>query len=161
MKVAEVMSKSVVCAQESDMCDHAAGLMWANDIGAAPVLGSEGRVLGMVTDRDICMGAYTKGCRLSEIPVSEVMSRTVVSVAPEDPLSKAEELMSSRQLHRIPVIDQGRLCGMITVKDLARVARQKNGDKKSEVGFKEVTETVADIARPRVPGASAGPMATT
>ena len=69
MKVAELMTRSVLAAHPQDSLARAAQMMWDHDCGALPVIDDSGRVLGMITDRDVCMAAYTQGRPLAEIPV--------------------------------------------------------------------------------------------
>ncbi len=149
MNVASLMSTSVVCAKDADMCDQVAGLLWSNDLGAAPVLDGENHVAGMITDRDLCMAAYTQGRRLAEIPVRDVMTKVVFSVAPDEPVANAEEIMGQLQLHRLPVVQDERVVGMITTSDLARVSLERTINRRAEIGTREVAATLARITTPR------------
>jgi len=69
MRAQELMVKHVLSCQEGDSMERAAHLMWEGDIGALPVVDDAGRVIGMITDRDICMAAYTQGCSLAAASV--------------------------------------------------------------------------------------------
>jgi len=98
-------------------------LMWEHDCGCVPVVDSGGHVIGMLTDRDVCMGAYTQGRPLAAIPVITAMSPDVFSCRPEDTVASAERLMWAKQVRRLPVTDDaGRLMGLITLNDIARHA---------------------------------------
>ncbi|HVS11206.1 MAG TPA: CBS domain-containing protein, partial [Planctomycetota bacterium] len=79
MKVEQLMTRDVKACAPQDSLSRAAQLLWESDIGALPVVDSEGRVVGMVTDRDVCMAAYFKGRPLAEIRVDETMARKVYS----------------------------------------------------------------------------------
>jgi CBS domain-containing protein len=147
MKVKELMSKPAVICGTADPLNTAAHLMWQHDFGALPVVDDSGSVVGMITDRDICMSAYTRGIPLHEIPVSTAMAAQVVVCRPDDPLEAAEHLMRERKIRRIPVVDgASRPLGILSLNDLVRRAaliRGKNGSDQ------EVTRTLAAICEPR------------
>jgi len=149
MKVEGVMSKSVgMCGQHQSLND-AARIMWERDCGIVPIVASDedGRVVGMVTDRDICIAAYTKGRRLQDIPIADVMSKKVVSCRASDELGAAERTMQQAQVHRLPVVDDGgRLLGVLSLADIARATARGARDK---VSAGEVGETLAAIRRSR------------
>lgn len=98
----------------------AARIMWDKDLGSLPVVDEEGRVIAMITDRDICMAAYTQGVPLAASNVATAMSRRLVSCSPDTTLPEIERLMLSAQLRRLPVIDvMGALVGIVTLGDIA------------------------------------------
>jgi CBS domain-containing protein len=140
MKVKEVMTSNVSCVRSSEPLSAAAKLMWDCDCGAVPVIDEASRVIGMITDRDICMSCWSQDRGPSAIQVSESMSKEIYSCTPEDSLDSAENLMRSRQVRRLPVVDrEGRLAGIISLADLAKRTR----------GRDEVTSTLASICKPR------------
>jgi CBS domain-containing protein len=118
--------------------------MWDHDIGSVPVVDAERRVVGMITDRDVCMAAYTQGKPLSEIPVANVMSTKVLTIGPDDALSAAERLMREGQVRRIPVIDrEQRLIGIVSQNDFMREAAENQTVREA------ITNTVAAIGTSR------------
>jgi CBS domain-containing protein len=124
MRIEQVMHDCVVTCGMDDRLGTAARLMWDQDCGALPVLDRDGRVVAMITDRDICMAAYTQGRRLDEIPVNTAMSRELVTCSPDDSIGNAEKLMSEHQVRRLPVVDpEGRPLGIVTLNDLANASR--------------------------------------
>src|SRR5215212_5804155 len=125
MKAADLIQREIVTCSERDSLEHVAGLMWKYDIGGLPVAGGDGRVIGMITDRDICMAAYLQGAPLRSITVSSVMSKEVVTCSERDAVRDVEHAMRSRQVRRVPVVDdQGKLVGMISLNDIARAAHE-------------------------------------
>lgn len=150
MNIQEIMSTPPVTCGVYDNLNTAAKLMWENDCGSLPVISSDGDIVGMVTDRDICMATYTRGHAPQEIPVSEAMAKEVFSCHADDSLDTAERLMSEKQVRRIPIVDAGgRPVGLLSLGDIARYAasaRKKNGLER------EVTQTLAAICQPRAPG---------
>lgn len=148
MKVRDLMTKSVAAIDSSDCLSSAARMMWECDCGAIPVT-REGRVLGMITDRDICMASWIRNQPLSEISVADSMSRELYSCSPEDNVSIAERLMQSRQIRRVPVLDQqGQLVGILSLADIVRCT-DRAGRGVSDVSSNEVAATLATICQPR------------
>jgi CBS-domain-containing membrane protein len=118
--------------------------MWEHDCGALPVVTPRGSVLGMVTDRDICMAAYTQGKSVWEIPVSTACSAHIHSVHPNDLIANAIELMRMHRVRRLAVLDRGRnLVGIVSVADIVRaLGVAGHADVEGAAG------TLADLMRP-------------
>jgi CBS domain-containing protein len=121
MKAEDWMTRDVrTCRPETSM-NEAAHLMWARDCGVLPVLGADGRVVGMITDRDLCMGAYLQGKALANLTVADSMTRTVFSCLASDPIEEVIRRMGDEQVRRVPVLDaRGQLVGVLSLSDLAR-----------------------------------------
>lgn len=121
--VRAVMTSQVHTCQSDDTLNHAAHLMWIGDCGVLPVV-SEERVVGIITDRDICMATYTQGRPPTELRVEGTMSKNVVSCLPDESVGAALTSMGQRRVRRLPVITtQGKLVGMLTLADIVRWAR--------------------------------------
>ena len=146
MKVKDVMRRDAKAIWLTESLADAAKEMWENDCGALPIIKDGRKVVGMITDRDICMAAYTQGRRLEEIPVTSAMSTQVFCCGPEDDLSTAAVLMQDKQIRRLPVVDSGgNLIGMLTLNDLvlgAEGQELKRGRKK-EIRYADVAHTLA------------------
>lgn len=152
MKVSELMTIDVRSCWSTEPLERAAKLMWELDCGSLPVLDQNGRVIGMITDRDVCMAAYTQAQLLGRIPVSRAMSGELYSCNPGEELDKVEKRMRSHQVRRLPVVDdEGHLRGILSLADIAqraaKDAKGKAGTK--QVGFAEVGETFAAVTTPR------------
>ena len=109
MKVEQLMTRNVTSCRASDPLNRAAEIMWKHDCGVVPVIAEgdgSGRVVGMLTDRDICMAAYTQGRPLAQIPVASAMSQHVYSCRASDAIAVALKVMETNQVHRLPVVDQ-------------------------------------------------------
>lgn len=127
--VRSIMTVGVMTCEPNDSLNRAAQLLWDTDCGALPVLTSDGTLVGMITDRDICMAAYSQGCTLTAATVQSAMSRGVLSCVLEDTIERALELMRYRQLRRLPVVHpDGRLAGIVSLADIARFARALSED---------------------------------
>jgi CBS-domain-containing membrane protein len=150
MKISQIMKTDVEACGVDDNLAAAASRMWDCDIGCLPVLDAEGQLAGVVTDRDICMAAFTRGERLQDIPVSIAMAKEVLSCSPDATLVEAEEVMRSGQVRRLPVIDSdGCLVGIVSLNDLAMLAEREIGRKNRDLSAQEVTATLAAICAPR------------
>ena len=159
MQIKDIMSQPVVSCPRDVSLDHAARLMWEFDCGIVAVIDDDGRLTGVVTDRDICMAAYTQGKALSSIPVSVAMASSVIAVHEGDPVEHAEELMRTHQIRRMPVFDhEDRPVGLVAINDLARLAARV---KRATVD-REVIKTMAAVCEPRgaTGPAIAGPAGT-
>jgi CBS domain-containing protein len=148
MKVAEVMTVGVRTCELDDSASYAARIMWESDCGSVVVVNSEGIAVGMITDRDICMAAYTQGVPLSQIRVSTAASHQLYAVHEQDSLEHAERMMQDRKVRRLPVVDrQGIPLGMLSMNDLAREvyrAPQKN----AELSPDALVRTLAAVCQP-------------
>jgi CBS domain-containing protein len=120
MKIQDVMTSSVrTCGPNSNLADVVRE-MWEADCGVLPVVTDDGRVIGMITDRDICVAVATQGRTADRIVVREVARNPQVSSClVTDDTTVALKTMQERQLHRLPVVDgEGRLRGIVSLNDL-------------------------------------------
>jgi len=154
MKVEKIMTRDVATCRSNETLCEAARIMWERDCGFVPVTEEDGsgRVAGILTDRDVCMAAYTRGQRLGEIRAADVMARAVQACRASDDLTAAEALMRSAQVHRLPVVDgDDRLVGVISLADVAREAARAKGTRSAGVTADRVGETLAAICKAREP----------
>ena len=152
MKVEQIMTRPAVTCLVSDTANRAAQLMWDADIGCVVVLEADERLAGIITDRDVCMAAYTRGAPLHQIVIGEVMTRTVAVVRQDDRLGMAEALMRSKKVRRLPVVDaKDKVVGLLSLSDVARAAQQQRGRRVPDVADDEVISTLGAICEPRRP----------
>lgn len=142
MKVKDIMQVEVIACSPEDRLSDAARAMWQGDCGFVVVVEREHdgqrsrRMVGVLTDRDVCMAAYTKNQPLSEIRVRELMKTDVAACAPGDDISVVHELMRQHQVRRVPVADgPGDIQGVISLNDLALDAANRGGSALKEVGL--------------------------
>lgn len=119
MKVSELMSKGVVSVGPKDSLQAAAQLMKQAGVGSLPVA-EEGRLQGIITDRDIVTCSTAEGIDPRQITVSQCETRDVLTVGPQDPVEKVANIMKDHQVRRVPVVEDGRVVGMVAMADLAR-----------------------------------------
>ncbi|HZO83243.1 MAG TPA: CBS domain-containing protein [Candidatus Binataceae bacterium] len=153
MKVKELMVREVRGVAADDSLGEAARIMWEHDCGCVPVVDQELHVVGMLTDRDICMAAYTQGVSLGQGRVASAMSRRLYWCEPEDSVREAAKIMREVKVRRLPVIDpEGHLVGILSLNDIARkAARERTGRAAREVSESELGALVASICEPRHP----------
>ncbi len=143
MKVREIMTGDVSFCRQTTSLAEAAITMWQRDCGVVPVVDNEKKVVGMITDRDICMALATKNRAAAQITVGEVTSGQVASCEPEDDAETALKTMRKRQLRRLPVIDgDGVLQGVLSISDLLQHA----GKGKDKIARKKIFAALRDIS---------------
>ena len=150
MKVKDVMTRGVMTCTATNMLSQVAALMAAHGCGFIPVVGGNGELEGVVTDRDIALTAYREDQPLSAISASAAMSSEVIVCYVDDPISLAEKLMCEARVRRLPVLDfNDRLAGVISLDDLALQAREEVSiTGLMQVSQAAVAETLAEIAGP-------------
>ena len=119
MKLREIMTNQVVRIHPDESVSVAARTLTHYNIGILPVCGSDGRLCGLVTDRDIVTRCLAAGREPQRTSVREVMTAKIVAARPDMDASIAASLMGSKQIRRLPVMENGRLCGMVSLGDLA------------------------------------------
>ena len=119
MKVRDLMTQTVIRIHPEEPVEVAARTLTQYNIGALPVCGRDGRIYGMVTDRDLVTRCMAAGRNSGSMKVRDVMTGGVVTATPDMTLGAAAHLMGQRQVRRLPVVENGRLCGMVSLGDLA------------------------------------------
>lgn len=147
--IREMMSREVRTCRASDSLNDVARILWEGDCGVVPVVDERGRALGMITDRDVCMAAYTQGRRLDDLPAHRAMSAGAARCLPSDELETALRTMAERQVHRLPVVDEEeRVVGLFSLSDALRAAEAKKGAVRQRLAL-QILSAAAAIARPR------------
>ena len=119
MLVSEVMSRASVTDSPTDSLTAAAGRMWGQQTGSLLVMSGE-ELLGIITERDV-MKAVARGLDLAATPVSAVMTTAVLSVSPDTPVAEAAGHMAQRWIRHLPVVEAGKVVGMVSQRDLCGV----------------------------------------
>ncbi len=155
--VNELMTRDVASCGTEDSLSRAAQIMWERDCGCVPVVDDERRVVGMITDRDVCMAGYTSGRRLGDIVVREAMSRSLYTCGPADLLEVAERLMQTIHIRRLPVVDgSGHLLGLLSLNDIARYGQNAFGLRCDGLASDAVARTLASVGESRHSAGSEG-----
>jgi len=149
MKVKSFMTGDVAVCRPGDTMAVAARIMWERDCGVVPVVDNDGRVAGVVTDRDLCMAALIRDQGLMHMPVHDAMAKDVHCCGPGDDEAKVHAKMREHRVRRLPVVDaEGRLAGMVSLNDLALHAATSKGAV-AEKRRREVFRTLAEVSRHR------------
>lgn len=119
MKIREIMSAPAISVGESESVEVAARTLAQHNIGVLPVCNSRGEVCGMVTDRDLVTRCMAANKTAAQTTVREIMTGQVTSVQPDMESGVAAHLMGRLQVRRLPVVENGRLCGVVSLGDLA------------------------------------------
>ena len=147
MRAPDLMSSPTLTCHVNDPLNVAAQKMWDADVGALPVVNDEGKVTAMITDRDICMAAFTQGRSLDAILVNSAMSKHVWSATPDSTLFEIEQLMTKHQVRRIPIVDeQGKPVGIVSINDFA--IESVAPDTAMKQGPSKLAHTLAAICQP-------------
>jgi CBS domain-containing protein len=118
MKVRDVMTGSVDWASPETPVVKVAQLMKNVNVGSIPIC-SDNKLVGLVTDRDIVLKVVAVGGNINNVSVKDIMSTNIVSVSSDQDVHEAADLMSKYQIRRLPVMDQGKLVGIVAIGDLA------------------------------------------
>jgi CBS domain-containing protein len=143
------MSVHVVTCRPDQTAADAARLMSERDVGCVPVINARGSLVGIVTDRDLCLHAVKAGKRLDEIGLDTVMTRDVCTCLPSDDVDRVERCMSEAQVRRIPVVLGTRLVGIVSLGDVARARYGTWHSRLSQRLYADVARTLAAIVSPR------------
>lgn len=122
MRVKECMCNNVIYTNPGDTLENVAKLMNDNHIGCIPVCEEQGKVVGFVTDRDIILRSVACGKNCANTKVSDIMTTQVIKTTPDTDLDEVTKTMSENQIRRLPVIQDGKVVGILTLGDIARNA---------------------------------------
>ena len=119
MKVRDIMTKHVIGVSPEETVAVAARTLTQHNVGALPVCSSDGKLCGMITDRDLVIRCLAAGRSPAQTSVRQVMTKQVISAQPDMEVGVAAHLMGRQQIRRLPVTENGKLCGMVTLGDMA------------------------------------------
>ena len=135
MKLREIMTNQVVRIHPEENVAVAARMLTHYNVGILPVMGNDGRLCGVVTDRDIVTRCLASGKQPEQTAVKDVMTRKIVAVRPDMEATDAANIMGEKQIRRLPVMENGKLCGMVSLGDLAgrKESREEAGGALTEI----------------------------
>lgn len=133
MQISDVMTSRVVSIRSGDTADTAARLLSRNNIGALPVTDDSGRLVGMLTDRDLVTRCLAADLSPRETPVSRIMTSCPVTVSEDASPGEAAFRMGQRQVRRLPVVREGVLTGIVSLGDLARCGEARTAETLAEI----------------------------
>ncbi|HZI86096.1 MAG TPA: CBS domain-containing protein [Pyrinomonadaceae bacterium] len=152
MKVKKVMTPNAKAIWLTESLADAARLMWENDCGVLPIIKDGRKVVGLITDRDICMASAMRDRNPSGISVEEVMTGEVYAVKPEDNIDQALQVMQQHQIRRLPVINpEGELEGILSMNDIVLKAKGPDGRAGDSIDYADVVKTYQAICQHPLP----------
>lgn len=138
MQISDVMTTRVISVRQSETAEVAARLLSRNNIGAMPVCDDGGKVVGMVTDRDLVTRCMAAGLSPAKTPVAQVMTSGPVTAQVGDSAGAVSAMMGQSQVRRVPVLENGALAGIVSLADLAR---QREG--RTERTLEEISSNIS------------------
>ena len=155
MKVNEVMTRDPQAIWLTESLADAAKLMWENDCGVLPIIKNGRTVIGMITDRDICMAAAMRDRSTASISVEEVMTGRVFAVKPDDNIREALQVMQDHKIRRLPVISsEGELEGILSLDDVVLNAKMADEATSDAIDYADVVKTYQAICQHQLPAAA-------
>ncbi|HZY93451.1 MAG TPA: CBS domain-containing protein [Candidatus Bathyarchaeia archaeon] len=119
--VKDIMTRPVVTAKETDTVAGVAQLMAKHNIGCVLILGKTGNTIGIITERDVVQRVAAKNLVPSKIKVAETMSKPVVTISSSETITDAARMMNQRKIRRLAVVEDAKLVGVLTMKDILEV----------------------------------------
>jgi len=161
MKVKEIMTPNAKAIWLTESLADAAKLMWENDCGVLPIIKDGRKVIGMITDRDICMAVAMRDTNPSSVSVEEVMTGQVYSVNPEDDVDQALHAMQEHKVRRLPVVNlEGELEGIMSMINIVLNVKSVDDAGSDSLNFGDVVKTYQAICQHSVPAAASSVAAT-
>ena len=152
MRVEEVMMRTPVCCGPETNLGAATELLWSRNCGILPIVNAQQKVIGVITDRDLCIALGTRNQLAGQVAVGDVMSGTVYSCRPEDDIHAALDTMARNRVRRLPVISkEGHLEGILSMDNVVLHADAAGAGKTAELGSRDIVVTLQRIYGPRVP----------
>ena len=149
MKVRDLMTTDVKSCNSDTNLAAAASRMWDGDCGALPVVDNNGKFIGMITDRDICMAVATRHRLASDILVGEVTSGAIYVCHPTDEVQSALKTMQKERVRRLPVVnDKGILQGILSTNDII-LYTEEGGDKGIHGDFLSTQKAICEHRSPK------------
>ncbi|AAO34986.1 CBS domain-containing protein [Clostridium tetani] len=136
MKINNIMTKDIVSLQAEDTVEHAAQLMKEHGVGSLPIC-NEGKIVGIITDRDIALRSVAMGESIQNQTVRNIMTSNPITVSPNISATEAAEIMSKKQIRRLPVVENKNLVGMVSLGDISTEPNLENSAGKALTGISE------------------------
>ncbi len=125
-RASEIMSKDITVIREEETVRDAAQRLASDDIGVLPICDSNKQLKGMLTDRDIVVHVIARGKDPASTTARELEQGEIVTLRPDDSVEHALDLMAQHQVRRLPVVDNGRIVGMVSQADVAKAVRPED-----------------------------------
>ncbi|HEU4477840.1 MAG TPA: CBS domain-containing protein [Pyrinomonadaceae bacterium] len=152
MRVRDIMTCEAKFCDLNESLAEAAKTMWEADCGILPVLKDGREIVGLITDRDICMAMAMRDCNPATVSAEKVISGDVYSVTPEEDIHQALEIMQQHKVRRLPVVSsEGELAGMLSMNDVVLQAEEARNTGTPELTYVDVVNTYKAICAHPLP----------
>ena len=152
MKVQDIMTHSAICCTPDTNVGAAVEMMWKHNCGMLPVVGADGTVEAVITDRDICIAMGTRNRLPGDLKVGEICGKKAYTCRPDDEIHEALETMAGRQVHRLPVVDkQGVAVGILSIDDILLHADLNKWEGCCELSSEEVIRSLKRLHNQQFP----------
>ncbi len=152
MKVKDVMVATPAYCTSNTNLGAAVEILWNHNCGILPIVDSQGKVVGVVTDRDVCIALGTRNALPGQITVGEVTSGKLHSCKPDDDIHTALAIMAQAKVRRLPVINSAdKLQGILSMDDVVYHAEARNPRQRPELVFDDVVDTLKKVYRAQLP----------
>lgn len=146
MKVRDLMTKTVASCRPETNLAAAGALMWESDCGVIPVVDEHRKVIGVITDRDVCIALTTSDRRASSLKAGDVLTKQAVVCGADADIESTLQTMREHRIHRVPVVNKaGMLEGIVSMNDFVLRAQKPVGRKKPDISYEDVVETLQAI----------------
>ena len=152
MKVLDIMTHTAVCCGPDTNVAAAVEMMWNRNCGMLPVVDPDGKLVGIVTDRDICIALGTRNQLAGSLPVREVATKTVHTCSPDEEIHVALQTMAENKVHRLPVVDQdGKIQGVLSMDDILVHADMNIWEERCQLSSEEVIRSLKRLHAQQLP----------
>jgi CBS domain-containing protein len=152
MKVKEIMSQSAVCCNPETNVGAAVELMWVRNCGMLPVVGPDQKLIGIVTDRDICIAMGTRNGLAGELTVGEIATRNVFTCKPDEEIHEAMQTMATQHVRRLPVVNEkGVPQGILSMDDIITHGDLNKWEGCCELSAEEIIRTLKQLYGQNLP----------
>ena len=152
MKVRDVMTQAAVCCGADTNAAAAVELLWVRNCGMLPVVGADNKLLGVVTDRDLCIAVGTRNRLAGDLFIGEVATRNVFTCKPDDEIHEALGTMASKQVRRLPVVNaEGVLQGLLSMDDIISHGDLNKWEGCCELSAAEIIGSLKKLYRQKLP----------
>jgi CBS domain-containing protein len=152
MKVKDIMTQSAVCCSPDINVGAAVELMWVHNCGMLPVVGTDRKLIGIVTDRDICIAMGTRNRLAGELTVGEIATRNVLTCKPDDEIHEALDTMANKQVRRLPVVNvEGLPQGILSMDDIIAHGDLNKWEGSCELSSEEIIRSLKKLYGQKFP----------
>ena len=152
MKVKDIMTQSAVCCSPDTNVGAAVELMWVHNCGMLPVVGTDRKLIGIVTDRDICIAMGTRNRLAGELTVGEIATRNVLTCKPDDEIHEALDTMANKQVRRLPVVNvEGLPQGILSMDDIITHGDLNKWEGSCELSSEEIIRSLKKLYGQKFP----------